>query len=110
MASNGICDRVAIVGMGCTPFGEHWDKGADDLLIDAAMEACGSARVDKQEIDIACFAAISSFALFYLLDNRRNLHEVRACTSYDNNFQDRIRHFSKHLPALVCRSVWIRAS
>ena len=32
MASHGIKDRVAIVGMGCTPFGEHWDKGADDLL------------------------------------------------------------------------------
>ena len=36
MASHGIRDRVAIVGMGCTPFGEHWDKSADDLLIDAA--------------------------------------------------------------------------
>ncbi len=39
MASNGIKDRVAIVGMGCTQFGEHWDKGPDDLLIDAAYEA-----------------------------------------------------------------------
>ena len=29
MASNGIKDRVAIVGMGCTQFGEHWDKGAE---------------------------------------------------------------------------------
>ena len=36
MGSHGIKDRVAIVGMGCTPFGEHWDKGADDLLLDAA--------------------------------------------------------------------------
>jgi hypothetical protein len=27
MSSNGIKDRVAIVGMGCTQFGEHWDKG-----------------------------------------------------------------------------------
>ena len=26
MASNGIRDRVAIVGMGCTKFGEHWDR------------------------------------------------------------------------------------
>ncbi len=51
MASNGICDRVAIVGMGCTPFGERWDKSAQDLLIDAATEACDSAGVDKQEID-----------------------------------------------------------
>ena len=39
MASHGIRDRVAIVGMGCTPFGEHWDKRADDLLVDAVDEA-----------------------------------------------------------------------
>ncbi len=26
MASRGICDRVAIIGMGCTNFGEHWDR------------------------------------------------------------------------------------
>ena len=46
MASNGIKDRVAIVGMGCTPFGEHWDKGADDLLVDAAGDAYRSAGVE----------------------------------------------------------------
>src|SRR5436190_20092287 len=51
MASNGIRDRVAIIGMGCTPFGEHWDKGADDLLIDAAKEAIGSAGVPLNDID-----------------------------------------------------------
>ena len=39
MGSHGIRDRVAIVGMGCTPFTEHWDKGLDDLLIDATDEA-----------------------------------------------------------------------
>ena len=33
MGSHGIKDQVAIVGMGCTKFGEHWDKGTDDLLI-----------------------------------------------------------------------------
>ena len=33
MSSHGIKDRVAIVGMGCTQFGEHWDKSADDLLV-----------------------------------------------------------------------------
>jgi len=51
MASHGIKDRVAIVGMGCTPFGEHWDKGADDLLIDASNEALASAGVTKDDID-----------------------------------------------------------
>ena len=51
MASNGIRDRVAIVGMGCTPFGEHWDKSVDDLLIDAAGEAIQSAGVALDDID-----------------------------------------------------------
>ena len=44
MASSGIRDRVAIVGMGCTRFGERWDKSVDDLLIDAATEAVGVGR------------------------------------------------------------------
>ena len=43
MASNGIRDRVAIVGMGCTPFGEHWDKGVNDLLVDSTKDALASA-------------------------------------------------------------------
>ena len=51
MASNGIRDRVAIVGMGCTPFGEHWDKGASDLLVDATKDALASARIGLDEID-----------------------------------------------------------
>jgi acetyl-CoA C-acetyltransferase len=37
--------------MGCTPFGEHWDKGADHLLIDAANDAIGSAGVQVDDID-----------------------------------------------------------
>src|SRR5450631_4035393 len=37
MSSHGIKDRVAIIGMGCTRFGEHWDLGFDDLLIGTAQ-------------------------------------------------------------------------
>ncbi|MBO0732563.1 MAG: acetyl-CoA acetyltransferase, partial [Acidimicrobiaceae bacterium] len=51
MASNGIRDRVAIIGMGCTPFGERWDKSVDDLLVDAATEAVSSAGVKLEDID-----------------------------------------------------------
>ncbi|HEV8296412.1 MAG TPA: acetyl-CoA acetyltransferase, partial [Acidimicrobiales bacterium] len=51
MASHGIKDRVAIVGMGCTNFVEHWDKGLDDLLIDAANDAYASAGIDKRDVD-----------------------------------------------------------
>jgi acetyl-CoA C-acetyltransferase len=51
MSSHGIKDRVAIIGMGCTPFREHWDKGTDDLLIDAANETFASAGVTKHDVD-----------------------------------------------------------
>jgi acetyl-CoA C-acetyltransferase len=51
MGSHGIRDRVAIIGMGCTPFAEHWDKSADDLIIDAAAEAFGSAGIAKDDVD-----------------------------------------------------------
>jgi acetyl-CoA C-acetyltransferase len=51
VSSRGIRDRVAIVGMGCTPFGEHWNKSADDLLLDAAIETVGSAQVALNDID-----------------------------------------------------------
>ena len=32
MASKGIRDRVAIIGMGCTQFGERWDKSIGDRV------------------------------------------------------------------------------
>ena len=39
--SNRHCirDFVAIVGMGCTQLGEHWDKGADEFATDATSKA-----------------------------------------------------------------------
>ncbi|HEX4654630.1 MAG TPA: acetyl-CoA acetyltransferase [Mycobacteriales bacterium] len=51
MASHGIRDRVAIVAMGCTRFAEHFDKGTDDLLIEATDEAFAGAGVTKDEVD-----------------------------------------------------------
>ncbi len=51
MGSHGIRDRVAIVGMGCTPFGEHWDKSVDDLVIDSTTEALTSAGVAVDDVD-----------------------------------------------------------
>ena len=51
MASHGIRDQVAIVGMGCTTFGEHWDRSVDDMLIDAAQDAYTSAGVAQDDID-----------------------------------------------------------
>jgi acetyl-CoA C-acetyltransferase len=60
MASKGIKDRVAIIGMGCTSFGEHWDKGPEDLLCEAAYEAYASAGIDPNDVDAYWLGTLGS--------------------------------------------------
>ena len=60
MASNGIRDRVAIVGMGCTKFGEHWDKSVDDMLIESSQAAMQSAGVTRDDIDAYWLGTLGS--------------------------------------------------
>ena len=51
--ADGIRDKVAIVGMGCTRFGERWDCGYDDLLIEAWSEALTDSGLEADAIDAA---------------------------------------------------------
>ena len=60
MASKGIRDQVAIVGMGCTSFGENWDKSPSDMLLDAATQAHNSAGIEADEIDAYWLGTLSS--------------------------------------------------
>ena len=62
MASHGIKDQVAIVGMGCTSFGEHWDNSLDDLIIEAAQKATKSAGIETDSIDAYWFGTSQSAA------------------------------------------------
>jgi len=45
-----IKDKVAIVGAGCTKFGERWDAGIDDMIKEAATEACEDVGVEIKDI------------------------------------------------------------
>jgi len=47
--AKGIRDKVAIVGMGCTRFGERWDSSGEDLLVEAFSEAVEDAGIDPQK-------------------------------------------------------------
>ncbi len=49
-----IKDQVAIIGMGCSKFGERWDMGTEDLAIEAAYEAYEDAGIGKEDIE-ACW-------------------------------------------------------
>ena len=61
MASHGIKDKVAIVGMGCTPFGERWDKSADDLLVDAVTECMESTPgISREDVDAYWLGTMNS--------------------------------------------------
>jgi len=51
--ATGIRDRVAIIGMGCTNFGEHWNKSAEDLMVEAFEEAITDAGIERSQIEAA---------------------------------------------------------
>lgn len=53
--ATGIKDKVAILGMGCSNFGERWNDNAEDLILEAFVEAIEDAGIDKSEIDAAWF-------------------------------------------------------
>jgi acetyl-CoA C-acetyltransferase len=55
-----IRDKVAIVGMGCTKFGERWDMGVEDLLVEAAHEAFEDARIGPRDIQAAWIGTVFS--------------------------------------------------
>ena len=57
----GIKDRVAIIGMGCTKFGERWDAGTSDLIVEAAYEAYEDAGVESKDIQAAWVGTVQSF-------------------------------------------------
>jgi acetyl-CoA C-acetyltransferase len=51
--ATGIKDKVAIIGMGCTKFGERWDVGAEELIVEAFQECIEDAGIDRNEIQAA---------------------------------------------------------
>lgn len=55
-----IKDKVAIVGMGTSQFGELWNMGVEDLIVDATTEALNDAGVGQDEIQAAWFGTFDT--------------------------------------------------
>lgn len=54
--AKGIKDRVAILGMGCSKFGERWDASPEDLMVEAYNEAMTDAGIGADQLDAAWFS------------------------------------------------------
>ena len=55
--ATGIKDKVAILGMGCSRFGERWDCSPADLMVEAFEECLGDAGIGRDAIEAAWFGA-----------------------------------------------------
>lgn len=51
MAVHSIADKVAIVSMGCTAFGERFDMSTDDLLVEAVHDAWQPLGFTGEDVD-----------------------------------------------------------
>lgn len=54
--AQGIKDKVAILGMGCSKFGERWDASPEDLMVEAYNEAMADAGIAPEQLDAAWFS------------------------------------------------------
>ena len=55
--AEGIKNKVAIIGMGCTNFGEHFSRSHESLASEAFQEAIKDAGIEKKDIDAAWFSS-----------------------------------------------------
>jgi acetyl-CoA C-acetyltransferase len=51
--SDALRDRVAVIGVGCTQFGELYQKDAEDLMCEAVDEALADAGCERDRIEAA---------------------------------------------------------
>ncbi|MFA7268323.1 MAG: acetyl-CoA acetyltransferase [Sterolibacterium sp.] len=54
--AKGIKNKVAILGMGCSKFGERWNASPEDLMVEAYNEAMADAGIAPEQLDAAWFA------------------------------------------------------
>ena len=51
--AEGIRDKVVVLGMGCTRFGERWESASEDLAVEAYTECMEDAGIEKKDIEAA---------------------------------------------------------
>jgi acetyl-CoA C-acetyltransferase len=59
--SESIKDKVAVIGVGCTKFGDRLDQSYEDLAVDAAFAAFEDAGIEPERIEAAWLGTYSPY-------------------------------------------------
>jgi acetyl-CoA C-acetyltransferase len=78
-----IKDKVAIIGMGTSQFGELWDQSADDLMVDAATEAFEDSGVESSQIQAAWFGTMETGYTAHIMASALQLQYI-PITRFEN--------------------------
>jgi len=76
MRVDAIKDKVAIIGMGCTKFGENWNMSADDMIVDAVDEAVKDAGIELKDINAAWVSTLGTMCSGYILSTPLKLEHI----------------------------------
>ncbi|PKM90480.1 MAG: acetyl-CoA acetyltransferase [Firmicutes bacterium HGW-Firmicutes-12] len=86
----GIKDKAAVVGMGCSKFGERFDCSLEDLMLEAVTEALKDANIEFNDIDAFWFGTYCSGLAGDTFSNRMKSQykpvtriENKCCTGTD---------------------------
>ena len=63
MARNPLRDKLAVVGVGSTPYGRDLQRTSLSLGLEAALKAIEDAGIDRQEIDGLCGSGMDPLAM-----------------------------------------------
>lgn len=63
MARNPLKDKIAVIGVGSTPYGRDLKRTELSLGLEAAVRAIGDAGIDKQAIDGICGSGMTPLAM-----------------------------------------------
>lgn len=58
--AKSIRDQCAVIGMGCSYFGERFDASLEDLIVEAAQEALQDAGIELKDVDAFWFGTFGS--------------------------------------------------
>jgi acetyl-CoA C-acetyltransferase len=74
--AESIKDKVSVVGMGCTKFGENWEWSVEDMVVEAAYEAYEDAGIGPEDIEAAWVGTAFSGAGGSILSDVLKLHDI----------------------------------